>query len=216
MRPVNGASRLPPSGAYAGDDVRKNVAAVTTYGRHEVPCSLAVVWRVLMTCKEWEKYDHNSRHEKFRVPFCQAWQLGSHASQAANILIWTNGRGFPKMASIHDEAEITPKPMPTVRPTLRPALRPPLRERRWLFGDEWPGTRCGARTRAGTPCKKPALSGKKRCQLHGGRAGAPFGKRNGNFKNGLWTKEAIQERKGTRSRIRALITLGRAIGMFDK
>ena len=49
-----------------------------------------------------------------------------------------------------DETEITPRP------------------RRWLFGDEWPGTRCGARTRAGTPCRKAALSGKKRCRIHGG------------------------------------------------
>ena len=41
---------------------------------------------------------------------------------------------------------------------------------RWRFGVDWPGQRCGARTRRGTACLKPALKGKTRCQLHGGRA----------------------------------------------
>ena len=90
-----------------------------------------------------------------------------------------------------------------------------LGPRGWYFGDEWPGTRCGARTRAGTPCKKAALSGKKRCQLHGGRAGAPCGKRNGNYKHGRFTKEAVREQREAKARIKALIALGRSIGMFD-
>ena len=40
----------------------------------------------------------------------------------------------------------------------------------WRFGPDWPGRRCGARTRRGTACLKPALKGKTRCQLHGGKA----------------------------------------------
>ena len=40
----------------------------------------------------------------------------------------------------------------------------------WRFGPAWPGQRCGARTRRGTACLKPALKGKTRCQLHGGKA----------------------------------------------
>ena len=40
----------------------------------------------------------------------------------------------------------------------------------WQFGPAWPGQRCGARTRRGTACLKPALKGKTRCQLHGGKA----------------------------------------------
>ncbi len=28
--------------------------------------------------------------------------------------------------------------------------------------------RCGAKTRAGAPCKAPAVPGKKRCRMHGG------------------------------------------------
>ena len=38
------------------------------------------------------------------------------------------------------------------------------------FEPAWPGQRCGARTRRGTACLKPALKGKTRCQLHGGKA----------------------------------------------
>ena len=41
------------------------------------------------------------------------------------------------------------------------------------FGPDWPGQRCGAKTRAGTPCQKPALRGKTRCQLHGGKSTGP-------------------------------------------
>jgi len=27
----------------------------------------------------------------------------------------------------------------------------------WRFGPDWPGRRCGAKTRRGTPCQKPSL-----------------------------------------------------------
>lgn len=40
----------------------------------------------------------------------------------------------------------------------------------WQFGAAWPGRRCGAKTRSGTPCKNPAIVGKARCRLHGGRS----------------------------------------------
>ncbi|WP_297563015.1 HGGxSTG domain-containing protein [Nitratireductor sp.] len=85
----------------------------------------------------------------------------------------------------------------------------------WRFGPGWPGKRCGARTRRGTPCQKPVLSGKKRCQLHGGRAGAPCGEKNGNFKSGQYTKEALKAHKDAMARLRALVHLGRQVGMFD-
>ena len=42
-----------------------------------------------------------------------------------------------------------------------------------LFGVNWPGKRCLAKTRRGTPCQKPAIRGKGRCQLHGGRSTGP-------------------------------------------
>ena len=43
----------------------------------------------------------------------------------------------------------------------------------WRFGPAWPGQRCGVRTRRGTACLRPALKGKTRCQLHGGRSTGP-------------------------------------------
>ena len=42
--------------------------------------------------------------------------------------------------------------------------------RHWQFGPNWPGLRCGARTRSGAPCKNPAIASKARCRLHGGRS----------------------------------------------
>jgi hypothetical protein len=41
------------------------------------------------------------------------------------------------------------------------------------FGPDWPGQRCGAKTRAGTPCQRPAITGKARCSLHGGKSTGP-------------------------------------------
>ncbi|WP_296539710.1 HGGxSTG domain-containing protein [Rhizorhabdus sp.] len=54
--------------------------------------------------------------------------------------------------------------------------------------------RCGARTRAGHPCRSPAVAGHQRCRMHGGRgSGAPRGNRNA-YKHGLhtgWMKAVI-------------------------
>ena len=41
------------------------------------------------------------------------------------------------------------------------------------FGRNWPGKRCLARTRRGSPCQNPAISGRNRCKLHGGRSTGP-------------------------------------------
>jgi hypothetical protein len=53
--------------------------------------------------------------------------------------------------------------------------------------------RCGARTRSGTPCRSPAVTGRRRCRMHGGApgSGGPKGSRNGNYKHGRYTAEAI-------------------------
>jgi glucans biosynthesis protein len=63
--------------------------------------------------------------------------------------------------------------------------------------------RCGARTRSGELCRAPAVRGKRRCWMHGGAqgSGAPKGERNGNYKHGQFTLEAIELRR----QIRALI-----------
>lgn len=55
--------------------------------------------------------------------------------------------------------------------------------------------RCGARNRAGEPCKAPALRGRPRCRLHGGHSpGAPQGERNGAWKHGR-RSERLKEAK---------------------
>src|SRR5258708_6783716 len=71
--------------------------------------------------------------------------------------------------------------------------------------------RCGARTRGGSLCQRPAIRGRKRCGLHGGLSpGAPRGQKNGNFKTGDWTIEAIEERKWLRSLVQSFANPARA------
>ena len=41
------------------------------------------------------------------------------------------------------------------------------------FGANWPGQRCGAKTRRGTPCQRPANKRNGRCRLHGGASSGP-------------------------------------------
>ena len=57
-------------------------------------------------------------------------------------------------------------------------------------------SRCGARTRSGQSCRLPAVSGKRRCRMHGGAAGsgAPRGNRNA-LKHGLYTRTAKAEHR---------------------
>jgi len=68
--------------------------------------------------------------------------------------------------------------------------------------------RCGARTRAGDPCRSPAARGKQRCRMHGGAAGsgAPSGNRNAR-RHGLFTAEAMTERR----QIQALLVEARKL-----
>lgn len=50
--------------------------------------------------------------------------------------------------------------------------------RGWLKHGNPPGDwtlapRCGARTRASTPCRCPAMRNRRRCRIHGGRSTGP-------------------------------------------
>jgi glucans biosynthesis protein len=69
--------------------------------------------------------------------------------------------------------------------------------------------RCGAHARTtGAPCRAPAVKDKKRCRLHGGASpGAPTGARNGAYKDGRRTKEAIAQRREGRALLRAMLRL---------
>lgn len=52
--------------------------------------------------------------------------------------------------------------------------------------------RCGARTRAGMFCQSPAISGKSRCRMHGGKgSGAPKGNRNAR-RHGAYSKDVFE------------------------
>ena len=41
------------------------------------------------------------------------------------------------------------------------------------FGSKWPGVRCGARTKAGGECQRPAVKKTGRCTRHGGKSTGP-------------------------------------------
>jgi hypothetical protein len=69
--------------------------------------------------------------------------------------------------------------------------------------------RCGALTRSGGECQRPAIRGRGRCRLHGGISpGAPRGFKNGNYRNGNWTAEAIKERKWLRTLVQTFAKNG--------
>jgi len=75
------------------------------------------------------------------------------------------------------------------------------------------GLRCGAKTRAGHPCRSPIVRGRKRCRMHGGAAGSggPTGERNGRFRVGRFAKEAKARRREAREllcRMRQLLIGG--------
>lgn len=63
--------------------------------------------------------------------------------------------------------------------------------------------RCGAKTRKGTPCQAPAVSGKLRCRMHGGAAGsgAPNGNQNA-LKHGQFTRENLEWQAHVRQLVR--------------
>ena len=71
----------------------------------------------------------------------------------------------------------------------------------WRFGPDWPGLRCRAKTRRGTPCQRPAKLPVGRCRLHGGASTGPRTKdglarlTEARTKNGRFTKEKRAEAK---------------------
>ena len=72
--------------------------------------------------------------------------------------------------------------------------------------------RCGAKTRAGHPCRQAAVRGRPRCRMHGGAkgSGGPLGNRNGNFKHGRFTRESKMVRRVVRAKVREIKALVQA------
>ncbi len=63
--------------------------------------------------------------------------------------------------------------------------------------------RCGAKTRSGGACRSPAANGRKRCRMHGGAQGSGAPRANQNArKHGLFTRDAIAERKSIQALLR--------------
>ena len=96
------------------------------------------------------------------------------------------------------------------------------------FGANWPGQRCGAKTRRGTPCQRPANKQNGRCRLHGGASTGPQteqGRANiaaANTTTGQHTKAKIAKRKedakvakGLRDRLRVIEQNLKACGVID-
>ena len=71
----------------------------------------------------------------------------------------------------------------------------------WRFGPDWPGQRCGAKTRRGTACQRPAKKKNGRCRLHGGTSSGPRTEQGrakiaaANTTTGQHTKAMIASRK---------------------
>ena len=69
----------------------------------------------------------------------------------------------------------------------------------WLYGPDWQGIRCEARTRRGTLCQRPARLPVGRCKLHGGVSTGPRTKdrlarlTESRTKHGKFTKEKRAE-----------------------
>jgi hypothetical protein len=52
-------------------------------------------------------------------------------------------------------------------------------------------------------CRAPAVTGWNVCRFHGTRGGGPKGERNGNYKHGEATKEAVEDRRMLNELLRA-------------
>ena len=69
------------------------------------------------------------------------------------------------------------------------------------FDANWPGERCGAKTRRGTDCQRPAYKRNGRCGLHGGQsigARTPEGLQRisgANLKHGRYTKDKLERKR---------------------
>ena len=98
----------------------------------------------------------------------------------------------------------------------------------WRFGPDWPGQRCGAKTRRGTACRRPASKRNGRCRLHGGRSTGPKSAEGrakiaaANTTTGQHTKAMIARRredakiaKGLRDRLRVIEQNLQAHGLID-
>ena len=69
------------------------------------------------------------------------------------------------------------------------------------FGPNWQGERCGAKTRRGTECQRPAYKHNGRCGLHGGLSTGPNTLEGlqriseANLQHGRFTKDRLERQR---------------------
>lgn len=69
------------------------------------------------------------------------------------------------------------------------------------FGADWPGARCGAQTRRGSECQRPAYKHNGRCGLHGGLSTGPNTLEGlqriseANLRHGRFTKDSLEKQQ---------------------
>jgi glucans biosynthesis protein len=71
---------------------------------------------------------------------------------------------------------------------------------------------CGAKTRLGSPCKKYAIEGKRRCRLHGGVSLS--GVEHPNYLHGRRSKAYMENARRVRAEISFFEQLGNEYGWF--
>ena len=80
----------------------------------------------------------------------------------------------------------------------------------WRFGPNWPGQRCGAKTRRSTACQRPANKKNGRCRLHD-RASTGAKTEEGrarisaaSLRHGKFTKDKLEKRKANTAKGREI------------
>jgi len=80
----------------------------------------------------------------------------------------------------------------------------------WRFGPDWPGQRCGAKTRKGTACQRPASKRNGRCRVHGGASTGPRTEEGrariseANLRHGRYTKDKLEKQRENAAKGRAI------------
>ena len=87
------------------------------------------------------------------------------------------------------------------------------------LGAQWPGQRCLAKTRQGTPCQNPVVTDRNRCRMHGGRSTGPRtpeGKARAiaaHTKHGRRSRAHMEKVKAINAELRRVIQQGRRAGL---
>ena len=82
---------------------------------------------------------------------------------------------------------------------------------KWRFGPDWPGQRCGAKTRRSTACQRPANRKNGRCRLHGGASTGAKTEEGlarisaANLRHGKFTKDKLEKRRGNAAKGREIL-----------